>query len=242
MKAAFLLYFLSVTVTTLAAYSGDGKPCCGSTNEIGQLYANFWDPTKYWRCDALFTPVSMKCEDQHAFFASKKICVPWIDWYWEEKPLPPKCEQSSSVLPINGLPALSTNSIPTVPVVPSIPGIPTIASSLYPPVSQVSGLPYVPSIPSTASVAPITPISGLPAISTSPAYVIPAVSPIRVVPSIPTYAVPPVYSISGAPVIPSAQTLSTSPVSPIGGLPVVSSIPIPSTPVTSIQNSVAPVQ
>uniref|UniRef100_T1GP32 Chitin-binding type-2 domain-containing protein n=1 Tax=Megaselia scalaris TaxID=36166 RepID=T1GP32_MEGSC len=62
----------------------NGRSACSSQEEIDtKYYANNFDPTKYWHCEAMNVPATDKqCGVERAFHQKKRECVPWNQWQW----------------------------------------------------------------------------------------------------------------------------------------------------------------
>ncbi|XP_039965223.1 tyrosine-protein phosphatase non-receptor type 23-like [Bactrocera tryoni] len=87
-----LLLALSASLCYASSSTYDGKPGCKTPGEIGNLYRNFWDPMRYWRCIGLdMEPLRESCPDVTAFQQSLGRCVPWRYWKWEVPVYPPSC-------------------------------------------------------------------------------------------------------------------------------------------------------
>lgn len=72
--------------------SFNGRPGCKTLGEVGLTYANFFDSSRYWRCVALNNQaISDRCPNQYGYQSSKKACVPYSSWIWEEPVMPPSC-------------------------------------------------------------------------------------------------------------------------------------------------------
>ncbi|XP_053952139.1 protein ALEX-like [Anastrepha ludens] len=89
--ASILLSF-GISTCSAATSMYDGKPGCKTVGEVGQLYRNFWDPMRYWRCVGLnMEPLQQSCPDGTGFQQSLGRCIPWKVWKWETPQYPPSC-------------------------------------------------------------------------------------------------------------------------------------------------------
>ncbi|XP_055923663.1 uncharacterized protein LOC129954048 isoform X1 [Eupeodes corollae] len=95
MKTAFALVlvvaFVALFSSAAAVYSHtDGKPECTATNVKTGSFRNNFDPTRYWVCEKVGeSAVTVVCPQETGFLDSKKACVGWDQWVWEEPYDPP---------------------------------------------------------------------------------------------------------------------------------------------------------
>ncbi|KAH8413359.1 hypothetical protein KR009_010379, partial [Drosophila setifemur] len=87
--AALILICLSL----VAAAFADGNPCdgnnrpdCSLARNQNVMIRNFWDPTRFWKCNGS-TAIAVTCEEYKgkyalAFDAALQDCVAWSDWQW----------------------------------------------------------------------------------------------------------------------------------------------------------------
>jgi len=78
-----------------ASYDGDGRPGCKTEEEMNiKVFRNTWDSTRYWVCENMNEPaVQVTCPPETGFMQSRKDCVSWEEWQWEEI-VPPISEPS----------------------------------------------------------------------------------------------------------------------------------------------------
>ncbi|XP_055851951.1 uncharacterized protein LOC129916166 [Episyrphus balteatus] len=92
MKTAFaLVLIVAFVASAFAVYSHtDGKPDCTAKNVATGSFRNNYDPTRYWVCEKVGeSPTSVPCPQETGFLDSKKSCVGWDQWVWEEPYDPP---------------------------------------------------------------------------------------------------------------------------------------------------------
>lgn len=68
---------------------GNGQPGCKTQNEVDlRDWRNFWDPTRFWRCDTLgVNAVEVTCYEAtgnwgYAFDEKTRTCILYQDWKW----------------------------------------------------------------------------------------------------------------------------------------------------------------
>ncbi|XP_061399836.1 uncharacterized protein LOC133335540 [Musca vetustissima] len=72
--------------------SFNGRPGCKTQGEVGNVYANFFDSTRYWRCLAIgVDAISIRCPNGYGFQPKLKTCVSFASWQWETAQMPPSC-------------------------------------------------------------------------------------------------------------------------------------------------------
>lgn len=72
--------------------SYNGRPGCKTDMEVGNVFANFFDSTRYWRCLAIgVDPISIRCPSGFGFQPKLRTCVSFISWQWETPQMPPSC-------------------------------------------------------------------------------------------------------------------------------------------------------
>ncbi|XP_017060578.1 uncharacterized protein LOC108100943 [Drosophila ficusphila] len=94
MKAALVLVCIALFVGIYnAAYVCDpdtnNAPDCTNATNLNQKIRNFFDPTRYWKCEAVGTqaPVAVLCEKElngttGGFDPTLKNCTVWSNWQW----------------------------------------------------------------------------------------------------------------------------------------------------------------
>ncbi|XP_073820162.1 uncharacterized protein [Musca autumnalis] len=77
---------------SIESTSFNGRPGCKTQQEVGNVYPNFFDSTRYWRCLAIgVDAVSLRCPNGYGFQANLKTCVSYASWQWETAQMPPSC-------------------------------------------------------------------------------------------------------------------------------------------------------
>ncbi|XP_013108330.2 uncharacterized protein LOC106087735 [Stomoxys calcitrans] len=72
--------------------SFNGRPGCKTQTEVGQVYANFFDSTRYWRCLAVgVDAIPIRCPNGYGFQPQLGSCVSFASWQWETQKMPPSC-------------------------------------------------------------------------------------------------------------------------------------------------------
>ncbi|XP_018791273.1 PREDICTED: DNA-directed RNA polymerase II subunit RPB1-like [Bactrocera latifrons] len=169
-----LLLALSASLCYASSSTYDGKPGCKTPGEIGNVYRNFWDPMRYWRCIGLdLEPLGESCPDVTAFQQSLGRCIPWRYWKWEVPVYPPSCptgvmciqteSQPSSLYPQQLYPQPTPQALS--PISPLYPGGPqqnlVPSSPLYP---YAAAQAFVPTSPLYSQASPQS------LVATSPLY------------------------------------------------------------------------
>jgi hypothetical protein len=76
---------------------GNGRPACVAA-DMGRLWRNNWDPTRYWVCSTENTPAeSVSCETGTGFYEPSQGCIDWNVWQWTFPCDPPSVGDESIV-------------------------------------------------------------------------------------------------------------------------------------------------
>jgi len=57
--------------------TSNNKPSCAASTSVGKICKDSYDPLQYWKCQAINTPVSVKCEHGTGYDVLTKACVEW---------------------------------------------------------------------------------------------------------------------------------------------------------------------
>uniref|UniRef100_A0A034V1T4 DNA-directed RNA polymerase II subunit RPB1 n=1 Tax=Bactrocera dorsalis TaxID=27457 RepID=A0A034V1T4_BACDO len=212
-----LLLALSASLCYASSSTYDGKPGCKTPGEIGNVYRNFWDPMRYWRCIGLdMEPLRESCPDVTAFQQSLGRCVPWRYWKWEVPVYPPSCPTGVMCIQTESQP---WSFYPQQLYPQQVPQALSPISPLYPRGPQQTLVPTSPLYPYAAPQAfvPTSPLypQTLPQALVSTSHQYPQVSPQALVPTSPQYPqAAPQSLVATSPLYPQASPQALVPTSP----------------------------